>query len=109
MCRIDLAIDLRKTASFPVADFLLGGPSYKTSIPYSLDVVMCCVAVCYPQTWKCLAVDPFVEVGVSLLGSSLPAGLQGLLIYCAGLRRFEMSPHHSVVPVSLMSAVQDAK
>ena len=47
---------------------------------------MCCVAVCYPQTWKCLAVDPFVEVGVSLLGSSLPAGLQGLLLCCVSFQ-----------------------
>ena len=72
-------------------------------------MVMCCVAVCYPQTWKCLAVDPFVEVGVSLLGSSLPVGLQGLLIYCAGFWGFEMSPLHSVVPVSIVSAVKGAK
>ena len=53
-------------------------------------VVMCGVAVCYPQTWKCLAADPFVEVGVSLLGSSLPAGMLGLLLYSVGLENPEV-------------------
>ena len=58
---------------------LLGGPSYHASkVPWSLDAVTCCVAVCYhKQVHGCLAdVTPSARI---LLGSSLPAGPPGLL------------------------------
>ena len=58
----------------------LGGPSYQASVPWSLDAVMCCVAVCYHKYMEHVALAP--SCALDYAHPSQQARMAGLLFEC---------------------------
>ena len=56
----------------------LGGPSYQASVPWSLDAVMCCVAVCYHKYMEHVALAP--SCALDYAHPSQQARMAGLFI-----------------------------